>query len=358
MSGKRPPKTSVSRLSTIVRILVFFAALCVVWTLVYWGSAWLRRSPGLGSGEYGIELLNFVLAFVLFAGIMAALSSLFAARQHDFFTTLSEAMKRIASGDFSVTVPVPASNTLVDHVATNLNLMAESLKRMEEMRQEFISDVSHEIQSPLTSIAGFARALHEESLKPDERHRYLSIIEEESRRLSRLSDGLLKLNSLESRAQEMVLERFGLDAQLRSAIVACEPAWASKKIAVSADLAPLAITADPGMLGQVWSNLLQNAVKFTSRGGTILVRLREVDGKAQVSFADSGIGIAAEDLPFVFDRFYKADRSRSRSEEYSGSGLGLAIAKKIVALHGGAIEAESAGTGQGSTFRVALPIGR
>jgi signal transduction histidine kinase len=224
---------------------------------------------------------------------------------------------------------------------------------MENMRQEFVSNVSHEIQSPLTSIRGFAQVLQNDQLAPPERRHYLEIIETESKRLSRLADDLLKLASLESDQVKFEPGPYALDKQLRSVVLVCEPQWAEKKLNMEIDLNSLSINADEDLLNQVWLNLLQNSIKFTPIGGTIKVKLQTEGNHAVVSITDNGIGIAPEDQIHIFERFYKADKSRTRSKE--GSGLGLSIVKKIINLHGGSIDVVSS-PGTGTTFTVSLPL--
>ena len=324
------------------------------WLLVVLATNLLYPTIGLHADTYPGEIIRILLFFLLFGGLASIIGRIFGVNRPDYFARISEAMKRIASGDFSVSVHVEAQNPF-EKVANSLNEMAESLQQIEAMRREFVSDVSHEIQSPLTSIAGFARALHDEQLSADERSRYLSIIEDESQRLSRLSDSLLKLSALDSNAQEPSPTRYRLDSQLRSVILSCEPQWSEKGIEVEAELAAVEIVADETMLGQVWNNLLHNAVKFTPTGGAVSVELRARERSVEVLVTDNGVGIESEDLPHVFERFFKADRSRTASA--GGSGLGLSIAAKIVAMHGGEISARSEGLGKGSQFVVVLPLG-
>ena len=262
-------------------------------------------------------------------------------RQHD---TLLDAMARIAQGDFSVFVQTgdPVHTELINAV----NTMAQNLGNLETMRQDFISNVSHEIQSPLTSIGGFAALLQKDDLPTAERQRYAGIIEAESRRLSSLSDNLLRLSSLDN--SEIVKSGFRLDKQLSNVILTLEPQWSAKSITIEAELSKCMIEGDEDLLLQVWMNLLVNAIKFTPEGGTIRV---SVHGSA-VSITDTGIGISKDDLPHIFERFYKVDKSRDRS--LGGNGLGLPLAKKIVDLHGGTMAAQSEPQ-RGTTFTISLP---
>jgi two-component system, OmpR family, phosphate regulon sensor histidine kinase PhoR len=325
------------------------------WSAVYWGVAALRGATAAARAAYPGSLLMLYGGIAVAVAIVTLFSQFFRDRRKDFFSILSDAMKRIAGGDFSVKVPEEHGQGMLAPVVSSLNEMTEKLRRIEEMRQEFISDVSHEIQSPLTSIAGFASALRDPGLAEKQRTRYVEIIESESRRLSRLSDNLLRLTSLESDAQPFHPERYRLDIQIRDAILSCEPQWSGKGIAMSAELPPCSAMADASMLDQVWINLVHNAVKFTPQGGTITVSMEDRDGSITVRVHDSGVGVRTEDLDHLFDRFYKADKSRTTRNGAGGSGLGLAIVRKIVSRHGGEIRAESEGVGCGTTFVVTLP---
>lgn len=353
----RPKLSARDKLRSLLGFVFVIAILGATWS----GLRLLASRIGIAPSSWGGGLLAFMATLVVF-GAAANIAGIFIRKKHpDYFATLSEAITRLATGDFDVSLSFPdrvSGNRFFGRVAGEINLLAQSLKRMEDMRQEFISTVSHEIQSPLTSIAGFAKALREPGLSEETRLHYLSIIEEESGRLSRLSDGLLRLTALESRGANLNprLAPIALDAQIRAVVVAAEPQWAAKDLALDLDLDPVRASVDEGSLSQVWTNLFHNAVKFSARGGRIRISLRREGEFAVARFADEGNGIAEGDLPFVFDRFFKADRSRSHADSASGSGLGLAIAKKIVELHGGSIGARSAGPGAGSEFRVELPL--
>jgi two-component system, OmpR family, phosphate regulon sensor histidine kinase PhoR len=350
--GKRHAHADVARGISLV-VLGCVAS----YSLAYWLFALARGAAAEAAAGFWKALAVYGISFGLFFGIMYAASRVFVGKQpRNYFSFLVDAMRRIAAGDLDVSLPVVPGERAgaMDEVVTSLNAMTESLRKMEAMRQEFVSDVSHEIQSPLTSIMGFARALREDGLDADRRRHYLDIVESESRRLSRLADSLLRLSALDSRAQPVAMAPLALDAQLRSVILTLEPQWREKGLDVEADLEPVTLDGDEALLGQVWGNLIHNAVKFTPAGGTVHVSCRTVGDRAVVRVEDSGIGIAAEDLPQVFDRFFKADRSRTRGQ--GGNGLGLAIAQKIVVLHGGATTAASAGPGAGAVFEVSLPL--
>ncbi|MCA1294829.1 HAMP domain-containing protein [Paenibacillus sp. alder61] len=314
------------------------------------------RSYGLfmlTSSKNEMTILQFISAILLMVLVVGSLCILAAARYLvKPLQGLTAATRELAKGRFNVELQAKRQDELGE-LARSFNAMARDLKRLEQMRQDFVSNVSHEIQSPLTSISGFAEALKSPGLTTEEsRARYIDIILSESGRLSRLSDNLLKLASLESEHHPMAARTFHLDENIRQVAVTLEPLWSAKRLDLQLSLPPaLKIQADPDQLNQVWTNLLGNSIKFTPEGGKITVDLIPEDDEYKVTISDTGIGIPPEDLDRIFERFYIADRSRRSG---SGSGLGLSIVKRIVLLHQGRIEASSS-PGRGTTFTVRLP---
>ncbi|PUA37930.1 two-component sensor histidine kinase [Paenibacillus elgii] len=323
------------------------------WSAAYFFIRYLLNALGSRPSDYVGQLFTQLVAFVTSMGIMGTIGVIFRDKRMEVFRPMIDAMKRIAKGDFTVSIPsderVPGQ---FGELVESINHMAVELNQMEKMRQEFISNVSHEIQSPLTSIGGFARILQSDELSREERMHYLGIIEKESARLSKLSENLLKLTSLESDHHPFERRRYRLDKQLRSVILACEPQWNDKGIDMDVSLEDVSIEADEDLLSQVWLNLLHNSIKFTPAGGTIGVRLKRNGQQAVVFVTDTGIGIPENDVTHIFERFYKADRSRNRST--GGSGLGLAIVKRIVEMHTGSVAVQSV-HGKGTTLTVRLP---
>jgi signal transduction histidine kinase len=335
--------------------LIAAAALAVCWTTAYLITSYVYGRIGYRPHELVGLLVNAALGLFLFGGAIGLISLVSFPRHKARFQAILEAMRRLSRGDYTVRLHVMRDDGgQFDRLVRSINDLAVQLGDMEKMRQEFIANVSHEIQSPLASIRGFARALRDGRLGDEERRRYLDIIEAESMRLSRLSDHMLQLAALESEHPPFEPQRYRLDRQLREAVLNCEPQWLDKRIDMAVQLEEIEIVADPDLLNQVWGNLLHNSIKFTPDGGTIGIRLQRGDGEAIVRISDTGIGIGEEDLPRIFERFHKADRSRSRN---GGSGLGLAIVKKIVDLHRGSIEVWSR-PGEGTVFTVRLPTSR
>ncbi|WP_256865372.1 cell wall metabolism sensor histidine kinase WalK [Paenibacillus sp. 32352] len=302
--------------------------------------------------DYGKQLVTVIVDLLLFL-LLALLASPKRKQQMLSLKRMIDAIRKIAKGDFNVTFETRKDHGPWGELAENLNHMAVELNQIEQMRQEFISNVSHEIQSPLTSITGFARALHNERLSADERRHYLEIIETESTRLSKLSDNLLKLTSLESRHHPFEPKPYRLDKQLRRLVLACEPQWVNKNLDMDVSLDEVVVEADEDMMSQVWVNLINNSIKFTPKDGTIGIHLTRQDGDAVIRISDTGIGISPEDQEHIFERFYKADKARQRSA--GGSGLGLSIVKNIIERHQGSIQVHSR-LGEGTAFTVKLPL--
>lgn len=321
-------------------------ALSVGWWLAERVFSLTGRPPDLVA-----YLLSIALGIVL-AGSSAALVAKVTGRFDDpdrIWDDLGEAMDRIARGDFSVRLREPQRGVLADVVAS-VNNMAAGLGSVEHQRQEFISNVSHEIQSPLTSISGFASLLRDGGLDGATRDHYLDVIHAEAARLSRLSDNLLRLSTLDS-SDDIERQPVRIDEQLRSVVLMLEPQWTGKGLDVELSTAPVEIDADADMLRQVWINLVANAIRYTSDGGAVRVSVQAASGSCRVDVTDTGIGISDADLPRVFERFFRADKARSGE----GNGLGLALVKRIADLHGGEVTVTSE-PGAGSTFSVTLPL--
>ncbi len=265
---------------------------------------------------------------------------------------MKAATERMATGEFNIQLKWAKRKDELGQLAQSINDMASQVGQLETMRQNFVSNVSHEIQSPLTSISGFSKALQQSGLSEEERNRYLTIIQNESERLSRLSDNLLKLASLDSQHHPFEPSVYDLDEQLRKAVVACEPQWSAKAIEWQLHLPRTKIEADADQLHQVWVNLLGNAVKFTPEGGRIGIRIVQRAELVEVIVSDTGVGIPVAERSKVFERFYKVDQSHNKMK--TGNGLGLAIVQKIVTRHQGSVVLGGNPDG-GTTVSVVLP---
>nr|WP_239549259.1 HAMP domain-containing sensor histidine kinase [Scopulibacillus daqui] len=307
-----------------------------------------RPNTELQFGELRIFFALILLLAILISMLFVLVSTRYIVKP---IIKLTEATKQIAKGKYNIQLNVKRRDE-IGKLANHFSQMAKNLQQLEAMRQEFVSNVSHEIQSPLASIQGFSQTLQTKNLSEKQRQHYLAIIEDEARRMSHLSKQLLTLAALDK--EESLLEKrtFDVAAQIKQVIFMTEWGWREKDLAIEMDLPQTLIYADEQLMHQVWTNLILNSIKFTENGGSISLKLRSKDSKYHIEIKDTGIGIAESDLPHIFNRFYKADKARVRKE--ASSGLGLAITKKIIELHNGQIHVESQ-LDKGTTFHIFLP---
>lgn len=335
----------------VARVAAQIALICGALTVAFYLTSFVYDHAGARPPEPLVLIINTLVGAALAALAIVGTGQVFG-KPNNLFSAIIGALQRIGAGDFSTRLN-PENHSGVGGLVKTINQVAVQLDQWEKLRQEFVSDVSHEIQSPLTSIRGFACALKQDDLSPAERRRYLEIIETESQRLSRLAASLLDLVSLNSAQHQFDPRPYRLDAQIKDVILSCEAQWSEKRLEMKAALEEAPIIADEGLLSRLWINLIHNSIKFTPEGGGVCVELCPGRSRHRVTVTDTGIGIAAADLPRIFERFYKADRARTGLR--SGNGLGLAIAKRIVEIHGGTITARSL-PGKGAEFVVELPV--
>ena len=307
------------------------------------------------SNEMDMELMNSIhllYVLILFIGsFLIIIATRYIVRP---IRRLTDATKRMARGQFDIELPTKRKDEL-GILSVSFNQMAKELGKLDQMRRDFVSNVSHEIGTPLTSISGFTKALKQKQMSEEDRLRYLTIIETESERLSRLSQNLLRLSRLQHDNKPLKISRYKLDEQIRRVVIGLEPQWAEKDIEIELDVEPLMIEADEDQLGQVWINLLSNSIKFTPESGKIVIEASMKYNKIVVSITDNGMGIPKEERADIFKPFHKVDKARHSSVK--GNGLGLSIVKQIVDNHQGDIRVLGE-LGTGATFEVTLPVGQ
>lgn len=267
-------------------------------------------------------------------------------------SNLTKATKSLSNGDFNVELDVSRHDELGE-LSHSFLRMARKLEQMDEMRKEFISNISHDIQSPLSNIKGYTNLLETDSISKEERFQYVSIINGEIRRLSTLTKQLLLLASLDRTEDIIKKKTFNLGQQLKKLARNYQWAVSDKEILLGYTLPDIEIIGDPSLLNTVWDNLLSNAIKYNQPNGSIEISIDKKEETVIVTFEDSGIGMNDTELDRIFDRFYRADKARTRTVE--GTGLGLSIVKTIIDLHGGRINVRSK-ENEGTTFIVELPI--
>ena len=267
---------------------------------------------------------------------------------------LAKATRQVAGGDFSVYVPTVHTADRLDYLDVmilDFNKMVEELGSVETLKTDFVSNVSHEMKTPIAVIKNYAELLRTGNGTAEERQEYARNIEEAAGRLSDLISNILRLNKLENQRIDPEMETYDLCAQLEECILQYEELWDEKDLELEIEMEDRAfVQADRSLLELVWNNLLSNAGKFTEPGGMVTVWQRTAKGYVEVSVADTGCGMAPESLRHIFDKFYQGDTSHSRE----GNGLGLALVRRILILMNGEIQVESK-EGEGSVFTVRLP---
>lgn len=298
---------------------------------------------------------NMLGAWSTFLGVSAAvglavfalallMSLFFSKRMARPLDDMAEASRKFARGDFSVRVnqeddPTDEMGALIE----SFNKMADSLESAEARRSEFIANISHELRTPMTTIAGFADGILDGTIPREEEDKYLRSIRDETRRLSRLVREMLDVSQMRSRASDPAHRQvFDLTELICQTMLSFESRASKKKLDVDPQLPddPIMVSADKDAITQVIYNLIDNAVKFAREGSCIVIKLYKENGKAYVSVKDEGETIPPEDLPFIFDRFHKSDRSRSLDKD--GVGLGLYLVKSIINSHDEDIAVKSA----------------
>ena len=267
---------------------------------------------------------------------------------------LAEATEQVANGDFSVYVPTTHTSDRLDYLDVmilDFNKMVEELGSVETLKTDFVSNVSHEMKTPIAVIKNYAEVLQTGKGTEEERLEYAQNIEEAAGRLSSLISNILRLNKLEHQQIDPEIESYDLCGQLEQCILNYEEMWDEKNLDLEVDMEEKAVVdADRSLMELVWNNLLSNAVKFTEPGGKVTVRQISSDGYAEVEVTDTGCGMSRENIRHIFDKFYQGDTSHSQE----GNGLGLALVRRILVLMNGEISVVSE-EGRGSTFTVRVP---
>jgi len=292
-----------------------------------------------------------LIAAVLSMAIVAILGLVIARQLTGPITRAIQTTSRIANGHYTDRITEEKGPREIADLTESINGLAESLGRQETLRKQLTNDVAHELRTPLAVLQSHLEAMIDGTWQADQKR--LESCHGEVVRISSLVKDLEKLTQIEQGNLSLQKEAFDLQALLMRISLNFQRDFASKNVQLSIQVDPVIVQIDTDKLGQVFNNLLANALKYTNPGGSVRVYTRVVKHQVAVSIADTGIGIAPEDLVQIFERFYRADKSRTR--ETGGSGIGLAIVKSIVEAHGGLVTVKSQ-LGQGSVFQVTLPL--
>ncbi|MBO5797937.1 MAG: HAMP domain-containing histidine kinase [Clostridia bacterium] len=266
---------------------------------------------------------------------------------------MAEATRRFAEGDFSYRLKVRGRDEVAE-LAASLNSMAVSLSSVEDMRRSFVSNISHELKTPMTTIAGFIDGVLDGTVPAEKRAHYLKIVSDEVKRLSRLVRSMLDLSRIDSGRMQLTPTAFDLTDVVCHTLLSFEPRLEERQVTVAGleDTPSCAVVADRDLVGQVVYNLLDNATKFINEGGTLTLSLEQRGNRVYTRLRNTGLGVPAPELPHIFERFYKSDQSRSLDKQ--GVGLGLYIVKTVISLHGGEIAVRSV-EGEYCEFEFWLP---
>lgn len=340
-------KELTPRVTLRVKFFLICMAEFVVVVLLSELTGWLlRRWLGVT-----VSIPIFVWA-ILFSVVVGGAITKFITRSFiDPITQLGKAMKEVSDGNFQVTAQCRSRLKEVNDIYDSFNLMVKELGATETLQTDFISNVSHEFKTPINAIEGYASLLQDHQQSQAEQDVYIEKILFNTHRLSTLTGNILLLSKINNQSIHPQRTVFRLDEQVRQAIVALEQKWTEKGIDFDVELDKISYSGYESLLIHVWSNLIDNAIKFDPHGGMIALRLWQEEGFAVFTIDDNGPGVTPEDQERVFHKFYQSDSSRVMD----GNGLGLPLVKKIVEFSGGTVTLENL-PAAGCRFTVRLPL--
>lgn len=312
-------------------------------------------SPGAALSTFAWQLAsNFLLSACVMLLCASLLTVVLMRRLTGPLHNISEAAQKFGGGDFSVRVADVEGDGEVAELARTFNTMAANLQAIDNSRAQFMGNIAHELRTPMTTIKGFIDGILDGTIPPELQNHYLQLVSQETGRLARLVQNMLDLSKLESGEYRVNARMFNIWETITGAALSAEQRINDGKIELEGlTMDKFLVYADPDLVHQVVYNLLDNAIKFTPEGGTIRFSVEKLGPEAEIAIWNSGQGISAEALPFVFERFYKEDQSRGLHAR--GAGLGLHICKVLVKLSGGQIRVESE-QGEWCRFVFTLPV--
>lgn len=304
------------------------------------------------------ELVQVIIPMVYW-GIVAVGLTLFTRQKmkstyEEPLHKMAEATGKVSKGDFSVYVPTIHTADKLDYLDVmilDFNKMVEELGSIETLKTDFVSNVSHEMKTPIAIIKNYAELLLADRIEDEQRKEYAKSVENAATRLSELISNILKLNKLENQKIMLEMEKYDICRQLCECILQFEDTWNEKEIELEAEIEDASmVRADASLMELVWNNLISNAIKFTEPGGSVRVSQTSNTDCIRIVVSDTGCGMSRESIDHIFDKFYQGDTSHAKE----GNGLGLALVKRVLELMDGDIQVVSE-EGKGSTFTVTLP---
>lgn len=322
---------------TVVVATIVFAG--VVNLIFEWMNiTWLANLNPIGQITLYCTFVGIFIAFLFDKSIIKPIKK------------LSNASREVAKGDFTVNPTCKTNLNEMNGLFENFRIMVKELGTIETLRNDFVSNVSHEIKTPINAIEGYATLLQDKNQTEAEKDECIEKIIYNTKRLSSLVGNILVLSKVENQNIPLKKNSYALDEQIRQVIVSMESKWMKKEIELDVELDSVKFTGIETLMYHVWSNLLDNAIKFTPRYGMIFIALKGGSKKIVFSIADTGVGISEKMEEHIFDKFYQGDASH----QSEGNGLGLALVKQILDISQGTIEVSST-VGEGAKFTVTLP---
>ena len=342
MSKKRKPEKSLIAEAIYAVTAIILACLFgffVTFILIKTGAVTVNMSNGIAF---------FAFVFACVAAILLCLWYLRYKKRGEDAAKIREATDKISRGDYEISLGKLVSD--YKKIGEAIETVALKLRRAEEEKDDFINDFSHELKTPIVSIRGFAKLIAKGNISDEEAKEYLSFIVSESDRLVDLTASTLMLDRIQSNRLEVVEREFDLSELLRKSILTLQPEWEKKNIEIDADFGECTIKSNDELLSRVFINVLDNAIKYSRENGKVGVYATESDEKISVTIADDGIGMDEETKRRMFDKYFRADKSRNTR----GNGLGLATVKKIAELLELKIKVDSK-TDKGTKFTIEIP---
>lgn len=342
MKNDIAPKVSL-RVKFFLICMMEFIAVVLLSELAGW---LLRRWLGVT-----LDIPIFVWAILFSVVVGGVITNYITHSFIDPITRLGAAMKEVADGNFQITAQCSSKLKEVNDIYASFNLMVQELAATETLQTDFISSVSHEFKTPINAIEGYASLLQDHQQSTEEQQIYIEKILYNTHRLSALTGNILLLSKINNQTIKPQRTGFRLDEQIRQAIVALEQKWTAKDIDFDVELDKIQYSGYESLLIHVWSNLIDNAIKFDPQGGMIALCLRQSGDCAVFTIDDNGPGVPPQEQERIFHKFYQVDNSR----EVSGNGLGLALVRQIVSFSGGTVAVENLPEA-GCRFTVTLPL--
>lgn len=323
--GKTGPRFGITILFTFVAIIEMILALAIV----------LLLSFVLHISNTDVSEVSLIWIFAI---IIGGITAWFVNKVLLYpIKRLSDAMDAVAKGDFDIRIESNNKIREIQNICERFNQMTSELRSTEILQSDFISNVSHEIKTPITSIEGYATLLQNPEITEDHKKQFIQKILFNTKRLSELVGNILLLSKIENQTIETKRKRYRLDEQIRQSLLMLEPKWVQKEIDFDVDLESVIYNGNEHLLQHVWNNLIDNAIKFSPQGGMIRMRLETQGMKHIFTIEDEGAGISDENKIKIFTKFYQADGSRKQE----GNGLGLALVKQILSVSDGEIMVEN-----------------